>query len=381
MDISNSTVSGNINSVLELLKQGDIEDPAECDPLQRIDVSEYVVLFHGDLGTGEHLQAALQRRTIENTPWNHLQHVIFIPGLFHLKMASADAIWHTFLQNSSVRLDQNALMRDVGVLRPKETGIYGSKPGFHRMHQLITHSGICRHLDCWRVQVKKNESSHVDLDAFAASEPLFDDLLAMADVIAKDYVADYRLRWMRSKDVTQHDGENENALLLNKYMLLYEELSYAMNIGDIGRVETCVVAWILIFKATGKHKYATHMSDLLCNVHFVYPDVWIRRAVRYHILVNPSGKSGSFQAVDWCMELNNLYTKVIHGGKGPNRTIDRIILESPLVHVYHNLQWDFEENFLHSHLTTRHANVDTTQTFNKLCRYIEQHSPHEPVLG
>jgi len=140
------------------------------------------------------------------------------------------------------------------------------------MHQLVTHSGICRRLDCWRVQVKKNESSHVDLDAFAASEPLFDDLLAMADVIAKDYVADYRLRRMRSKDVTQRDGENENALLLNKYMLLYEELSYAMNIGDIGRVETCVVAWILIFKATGKHKYATHMSDFLCNVHFVYPD-------------------------------------------------------------------------------------------------------------
>ncbi|KAG2140008.1 hypothetical protein BD769DRAFT_1350350, partial [Suillus cothurnatus] len=210
MDISNSTVSGNINSVLELLKQGNIEDPAECDPLQRIDVSEYIVLFHSDLGTGEHLQAALQQCTIKNTPWNHLQHVIFIPSLFHLKMAS----------------------------------IYGLKPGFHRMHQLITHSGICWCLDCWRVQVKKNESSHVNLDAFAASEPLFDNLLAMADVIAKDYVADYRLRRMRSKDVTQHDGENKNALLLNKYMLLYEELSYAMNIGDIGQVEMCVVSEI-----------------------------------------------------------------------------------------------------------------------------------------
>ncbi|KAG2154129.1 uncharacterized protein EDB93DRAFT_1081513, partial [Suillus bovinus] len=56
--------------------------------------------------------------------------------------------------------------------------------------------------------------------------------------------------------------------------------------------------------------------------------------------------------VDWCMELNNLYTKVIHSSKGPNCTIDHIILESPLVQVYHNLQQAFEENFLHSHLTT-----------------------------
>ncbi|KAG1880054.1 hypothetical protein F4604DRAFT_1578920 [Suillus subluteus] len=293
MDISNSTVSGNINSVLELLKQGDIEDPAECDPLQGPDVSEYVVLFHSDLGTGKRLQAALQRHAIESTPWNHLQHIIFIPSLFHLKMVSADAILRTFLQHSSARLDENALMRDVGILRPKETGIYGLKPGFRRMNQLITYSGICRRLDCWRVEVKKSVPSHVDLDAFAASELLFDDLLAMADAIAKEYVADHRLRRMRSKDVTQHDGEYENVLLLNKYMLLYEELSYAMNIGDIGRVETCIIAWILIFKATRKHKYATHMSDFLSNVHFVYPD-GLRRAVRYHMLVNPSGKAGSF---------------------------------------------------------------------------------------
>ncbi|KAG2351077.1 hypothetical protein BDR07DRAFT_1456106 [Suillus spraguei] len=178
------------------------------------------MLFHGDLGTGECLQAALQQHAIESTPWNCLQHVIFIPGLFHLKMAN------------------------VGILRPKETGIYGLKPGFCRMHQLITYSGICRCLDCWRVEVKKSVPSH-------------------------EYVADHRLRRMRSKDVTQHDGEYENALLLNKYMLLYEELSYAMNIGDIGRVEMCIIAWILIFKATGKHKYATHMSDFLSNVHFL----------------------------------------------------------------------------------------------------------------
>ncbi|KAG1883646.1 hypothetical protein F4604DRAFT_1575628 [Suillus subluteus] len=107
------------------------------------------------------------------------------------------------------------------------------------------------------------------------------------------------------------------------------------------------------------------------------------------MLVNPSGKAGSFQAVDWCMELNNLYTKntlanhiyVIHDGKGPNHTTDHIILESPLVQVYRNLQQVFEESFLHSHLTNRHAIVDMMQTFKKLCKYIAQHSPHELVLG
>jgi hypothetical protein len=111
----------------------------------------------------------------------------------------------------------------------------------------------------------------VDLNAFAASEPLFEDLLSMADTMAQGYVADHGLQQMRSQNFAQRDGQYENALLLNKYMLLYKELSFAMNIGDIGQVETCIVAWILMFKATGKHKYATHMSDFLCNVHFLYP--------------------------------------------------------------------------------------------------------------
>jgi hypothetical protein len=274
MHVCNSTVSGNICSVVELLQQGGIEDPADvADPdTDMSDMTEYVMLFHGDLGTGERLLAAQQRRAIEETPWKRFQHVIFIPGLFHLKMASADAIWRTFLQPISARDDDSALMRDIGILRPKETGIYGSKPGFRRMHQLITYDGICRRLDCWRVEAKKRNSLHTDLDKFAASEPSFDDLKIMADQLARTYIANHGLRRMRSAKDAQRDKQYENSLLLNKYMLLYEELSYAMNLGDIGRVETCVVAWIVLFKATGKHKYVMHMTDFLCNTHFYYPE-------------------------------------------------------------------------------------------------------------
>ncbi|KAG1880835.1 hypothetical protein F4604DRAFT_1550768, partial [Suillus subluteus] len=69
----------------------------------------------------------------------------------------------------------------------------------------------------------------------------------------------------------ERDLQFENALLMNKYFLLYEELLYAMNHGDIGRTETTTIAWIPILKAMGKHKYATHMLNFLLNVHFIYP--------------------------------------------------------------------------------------------------------------
>ncbi|KIK73181.1 hypothetical protein PAXRUDRAFT_179058 [Paxillus rubicundulus Ve08.2h10] len=236
------------------------------------DVSEYVVLFHGDLVTGERIKAAQQHCSIEGSPWNRMQHVIFVPGLFHLKMACADAIWQIFIQPSAAREDVMSLMQDVGILRPREIGIYTSKPGFQRMHQLIGYDGTCRHLDCWRVEVQVRNREHTSLDIFALSEPSFEDLQEIADNISRKYIGNYQLRQMWNKSASQRDQQYENSLLLNKYFMLYEELSYAMNHGDIGRVESCIITWILIFKATGKHKYATQMMDFLCSVHFNYPE-------------------------------------------------------------------------------------------------------------
>ncbi|KAG2128116.1 hypothetical protein BD769DRAFT_1628136 [Suillus cothurnatus] len=62
MHVCNSTVSGNIRSVVKLLQQGGIDDPEEIvdSDMDTPDMSEHVILFHGDLGTGERLLAAQQ---------------------------------------------------------------------------------------------------------------------------------------------------------------------------------------------------------------------------------------------------------------------------------------------------------------------------------
>ena len=269
MDVNNSTVSGNIRSVIELLAQGGINDPASqsASEIQSPDISEHVVLVHGDLGTGERLCAAQLCRSIESTPWNCLQHIIFLPGLFHLKMACADALWRTFILPPAAREDKTCLMHDVAHLRPKETGIYSSKPGFRRMHQLVGHAGTCRRLDCWRVHIaNKFNMAYPDLDAFTQSEPTLDDLKAIADEMVHVYVATHRLQREQQRPSKERDMQFENSQLLHKYFLLYEELSHAMNSGDIGCVETCIVSWIPILKAVGKHKYATHMTKFLIDV-------------------------------------------------------------------------------------------------------------------
>ncbi|KAG2341212.1 hypothetical protein BDR05DRAFT_888554, partial [Suillus weaverae] len=192
MDVSNSTVAGNIQSIINLLEQGGIVEPDSFDDPEIPDISEYIIMFHGDLGTGEQLQAVQQLHAIENSPWDQFQHVVFVPGMFHLKMVAADSIWRTFLQTSAAHLDETSLMQDMGMLRPKETGHYGLKPVFCRMHQLIGYDGICCCLDCWRIEARKCMNC-ADLKVFAASEPSYEDLQAMADSLAWDYVADHKI--------------------------------------------------------------------------------------------------------------------------------------------------------------------------------------------
>jgi len=215
---------------------------------------------------------------------------------------------------------------DVKVLRPKETGKVSTKTGFRRMHEVIIHSGIVSRLDCWRLQASKGDAKIQSLADFAASEPSWDRLKAMAAEMALDYVAGTNFSVLRRKPEAERDQVHENMLLRSQMFLLYEELSYAMNEGDIGRVETCFLPWAYIFQASGKHKYATVLRKYLANIHFRYPKKLayvdfvylicrrlighVSHAIRMHILVNPTGKPGKFRGVDWWVEHNNLYLKV-----------------------------------------------------------------------
>ncbi|KAF8126322.1 hypothetical protein EV363DRAFT_1401849 [Boletus edulis] len=375
MDVNNSTVNGNIHAVNLLLEQGGVTDPSmQSEETDSPDLWEYVVFMHGDLGTGERLQSAQAWRSIESTPWNCLQHVVFIPGLFHLKMACADAIWRCFILPLAGRGDKTSLMKDVSQLRPRETGIYGTKPNFRRMHLLISHAGICRHLDCWRVHVTKKKHDITSLDSFASSEPHFEDLVEMAEEISHTYiqVGSHQLERTQRKPVNERNSQFENALLLNKYFLFYEELSYAINCGNISRVETCIIGWIPILKATGKHKYATHMTNFLLNIHFVYP-AGLRQAIQYHILVNPTGRPMKWRPVD-CRQVKN-------GGKGSNRTVEWIILESPLVQIYRNVQGLVEKHFDLTHRSTEHTAPNMQRTFQSLQKKLALNSPHAVELG
>ncbi|KAF9471647.1 hypothetical protein BDN70DRAFT_869092 [Pholiota conissans] len=320
-------------------------------------------------------------------------------GLFHLKMACADAVWRLLIHPKDARLDPNSFMEHIGQIRPKETFKIEKKPGFRRMHEVIQHVGIVSRLDIWRIEATKRSAAFTDIEEFAKSKPTFEDLCMMANLMAINYVASDDLHDLQEKSSQHRDKEYENSLIKQQYFLLYEEISHAMNFGDIGRVETCFLPWMLIFAGCGKHKYATEMRRYLENVHFLYPEgircismlheyfiriniaLCSRKAIRMNILCNPTGKKGHFRALDWVVEHNNLYIKRIYGGKYSNHQKERIIAESPLIETYKNVRMQFEHMFCLEHKTSRHSPPKMELTFKRLMQYMKDNNTNSFVPG
>ena len=146
------------------------------DDESAVDIRDYVVLIHGDLGTGEQFRSILNCCSIEDQAWEQFQYALFCPGYFHIKMACAEALWHIFIKPALGCLDETSFMKDIGILRPKETGTIISKCEFQRMHQVINHTGIARRLDCWRTAMHQNHPQFATLEDFAKTKPKLDDL-------------------------------------------------------------------------------------------------------------------------------------------------------------------------------------------------------------
>ncbi|KAG2336030.1 hypothetical protein BDR05DRAFT_1006230 [Suillus weaverae] len=312
MDINQFKVSGNIEAITDLLHQGGIGEPSEVLHGQEdtmVDIGDYVIIFHGDLGTAERVQMLKEQCSIEVTPWRCCQYVVFVMGLFHLKMACADAIWCIFIEPKAARDDATSLMHFVALNRPQETGKIGSDPGFQWMHEVIGHTGITLRLDAWQQEVQRRFPTCKTLEAFAKTNPSQELIEEIAFSLAKDYVASSEdVFEARCQPANTHDKQQENVMLMHQYFLLYEELSWSMNEGDIRCVEILFLPWIFLFHATGKHKYAKHMTKFLTNIHFLYPER-LRHVIHYNILVNPTRKKGKFCGVDWVVESLNLHTK------------------------------------------------------------------------
>lgn len=137
--------NGNWQVLENLLKQGGVPDAR---------LEDDIILVHGDLATKERIDGLRKMRTIESDSKGRLAFMIFVPGLFHLKMVATDAYRRAHVQPREGREDAAGFFDYVRHLRPKETGKFINGPGFCRLHDSIHHATWLDILDCFRLEVR-----------------------------------------------------------------------------------------------------------------------------------------------------------------------------------------------------------------------------------
>ncbi|KAJ3473067.1 hypothetical protein NLI96_g13148 [Meripilus lineatus] len=273
MDHNQSKVSGNIDAVVDMLAQAAVGDPSKLTESDLVDIREHIVIVNGDMGAFEKLLSAVERRAQEMDPVSRLQFIVFVIGLFHLKMAAADAIWRILVEPQNARKDPSSFMKILSKLHPKDSSKLVSGAKFRQQHESISHVGNLLRLDAWRTQVRKI-TRHQSLDEWAESKPSMDDIQNIAGSIVQNFIEGdgINIFELQNQPTDRRDQTLENAMRTHNYILLYEELTYALNAGDIGRVETLFIPWIQIFRSCGKHKYGNNMLRFMHSLYQVYPE-------------------------------------------------------------------------------------------------------------
>ncbi|GLB35134.1 hypothetical protein LshimejAT787_0206990 [Lyophyllum shimeji] len=367
MDINQSTTDGQGDILKNLCEQGKIGD--SIDTPGAVDISDYVQLVHGDLRTGELLEASKQSRSIERNPVRRLQFVIFVMGLFHYLMACGDAIWRMFLESKTARKGPNSFWNQICKIRPHDSGKITQKYNFRMMHEVIHQCGWARMLDCWRVELQKQDPSCTSVEAYAATKPSWDDIVAVSITLATNYL----------DKPNAEDMEFRNSSITLARLVQYIELAHAMKHGDIGRVEMTFLHWAYVFKSVRKHKYSAYLIKLMNDMKHVYPEQ-LKKAIRMNWLVNPTGRKDGFRGVDWVVELMNLYTKVTYSGASSNRTFQLVIKNSPLIQIFRSVHENIEDNFHLLHRSVRHAPPNLKNTLTTLTSELKKHQAHEIAL-
>lgn len=365
MNINVGTTSGNAEAIENLMRQGSVSEEAR---------EEYVILTHGDLGTGEKINTLQKSRRIEETAATRFSYVIFIPGMFHIKMACVAALWKMYIETSKPRpghLPQaDSVFAFCSILRPKETVKIGSNPGFRLLHTLVNHILIASILHAWTTEVREAYGFGTIAD-WLKSKPSWEQVVALSHSIVEKYVAALNHKPGGTRRAPMTDNVLDGMKLWNRDSLLYVMTSYAANTGDVGSVQVLLLHWVQIWKAVGKHKYARHISKFLVQLDRGW-NPRLSRAVRMNWFVNPTGKPDGFRGADWVVERNNLRHKRTYSGLGPNRTVAFIIKQSPLIDFYQNCHAVAERSFYLTNTTLKHPPPKMQRTLAKLQEHMAQ---------
>ena len=271
MNINEASTMGNAEVIEAVMEELGVDT-------SKPDFSENLKLVAGDQLSIARLRAVLAARAGNEGGTSSLRWAIFIPGLFHCKIAATNSFIQTHFGHPNRDLKDPASLSSHNTLLQRKPIVPSSLPPFRTCRDLIFVSLYARVLHCL-LKVSGAQS----LDSF--SDGLTWDILCGHAEAVVDSFTDTRmvddLRSSRSQE-SEASGEQErgghagdmifeNAVLFLRDGLLLREFLDAIKTGNSGRVLLVLRFWAFGFRGSGRAKYAHEVLHLIHNITHVWP--------------------------------------------------------------------------------------------------------------
>lgn len=129
-----------------------------------------------------------------------LHYVAFVVGLFRIRVACADVIWHLHLMKKRSGEGKGCVLQRVLQLRPKDAIKFSSVkcPQFKLIHDAIYHDSQVSFYDAWRIAAKARDAMNATLENFAKSESTWQELTHIFVQMADHFFASLSREGIRS---------------------------------------------------------------------------------------------------------------------------------------------------------------------------------------
>ncbi|RDB30543.1 hypothetical protein Hypma_007322 [Hypsizygus marmoreus] len=106
-----------------------------------------------------------------------------------------------------------------------------------------------------------------------------------------------------------------NSIAFMRDAIISREMSYAIAEGDVGRVYEVMKVMLFTFAGSSHSKYTNYLLETICNLEYESGPA-LRDAILKSMLVNLTGREGSFSAADFIQEFFNRLLEAIVEKKG-----------------------------------------------------------------
>ncbi|KAI1784236.1 hypothetical protein LXA43DRAFT_902027 [Ganoderma leucocontextum] len=299
----------------------------------------------GDQLSISRLRSIITNRAGHDTAHRSYSSLVFGPGFFHHQMAFVHGIFETHWGDPNARTQNPASLHFFNTSLDRKPIVLSSLPPYRVCRDLIFTTLTATLLHCLEL-VSCCES----LEDYATNVT-FEELREHCGEILKTYASPSEIPAPHSvpgevdetEPLQSGDMIFENMSLFLRDALIMREFNDAIKSGYSGRIIRVLKMLALIYRGSGRTKYAYEMLHLIHNLTHLWPTA-LRNIMIKNWLVNPTGKEDAWVPVDLLQEHMNFWVKVIYKAQGSNASWEWLEMISPCVALLRKLATQINES-------------------------------------